>query len=161
MGNRRHIPDEQKELILTMLAHLSPKKIADVTGISARTIRRVRQTYRETGQVSRKPLVNGRPRELTGVEYLESLIERQPDLMLSELRDQLEAAYGIEVDVTTISRSLHRRGYTHKKAGKFLLIFACLHSHHATACIGDSTSIGTQRGIAVCLHGKGSRGIPT
>ncbi|KAI0324364.1 hypothetical protein GY45DRAFT_1228177, partial [Cubamyces sp. BRFM 1775] len=82
---RRHIPDEQKELILTMSERLSTKEISALIGCSARTVRRVLQTFRETGQVSRKPLQVGRPRELTGIEYIESLIERQPDILLDEL----------------------------------------------------------------------------
>ena len=49
------------------------------------------------------------------LQYLESLIERKPDIYLSELKEQLEAAYEVRVDETTISRTLKRRGYARKK----------------------------------------------
>ena len=45
------------------------------------------------------------------LQYLESLIEQKLDIYLSELREQLEAAYKVQVDETTISHTLKRHGY--------------------------------------------------
>ncbi|KAJ7888720.1 hypothetical protein B0H13DRAFT_1557399, partial [Mycena leptocephala] len=42
-------------------------------------------------------------------------IERQPDIYLSELKKGLEEGRWIDVDETTISRSLLRRGWSRKK----------------------------------------------
>ena len=51
-----------------MSAHLKNSEIAEVTEISERTIRRTLATWRQTGQVTRKPLQDGRPRILTSLE---------------------------------------------------------------------------------------------
>jgi hypothetical protein len=44
-----------------------------------------------------------------------SLTQHTPDIHLSELRQQLEAQRGVSVSVSTISRLLHRLGYSMKK----------------------------------------------
>ena len=50
-----------------------------------------------------------------GLQYLESLIERTPDLYLHELKADLEENHGVSVDISTIHRTLRRRGFTLKK----------------------------------------------
>jgi hypothetical protein len=65
----RHISDELKEMALSMsLQGLSDPDIRDFTGISERSMKRVRSTFRDTGQVSRVPLATGRCRMLTPME---------------------------------------------------------------------------------------------
>ena len=49
------------------------------------------------------------------LQYLESLIERTPDLYLRELKADLEENRGVSVDVSTIYRTLRRRGFALKK----------------------------------------------
>jgi len=116
-GNRRHIPTEQKWLFITMSAHLKPKEIAAVTEYSVDAVRRTLRIWRKTGDVVCRPLQAGRPRVLSPLDiaYLESLIERTPDIYGSELKSALSQSRGVEVDESTITRSLHRRGYTRKK----------------------------------------------
>ncbi|KAI0266032.1 hypothetical protein BGY98DRAFT_926746 [Russula aff. rugulosa BPL654] len=77
----------------------------EVTEISERTVRRTLATWQQTGQVTRKPLQDGRPRILTSLEvlYLESLVQQRPDIYLSELRDHLQQVYNVEVNEITIS----------------------------------------------------------
>ena len=66
---RRHISDELKEMALSMsLQGLSDSDIREFTGISERSLKRLRSTYRAIGAVSRKPLETGRPRVLTVME---------------------------------------------------------------------------------------------
>ena len=49
---RRHIPKEHKEMALRMSQkNVSDKKIRRYTGISERSLRYLRKTYRETGEV--------------------------------------------------------------------------------------------------------------
>lgn len=43
-------------------------QIKKFTGISVRSLKRLRQTYRETGEVVRVPVSAGRPRTLNGLE---------------------------------------------------------------------------------------------
>ncbi|KAI0691759.1 hypothetical protein BC835DRAFT_1278930 [Cytidiella melzeri] len=116
-GNRRHIPPEHKELVITMAATLSVRSIAHATGISERTVRRILQTWRETGEVCQRPYVDGRPRLLSMFNFLvlESLISRTPDIYLAELRDALLNIRGIDVCEQTIANALLRRRYSRKK----------------------------------------------
>jgi transposase len=66
---RRHISDELKEVALSMSAQgLSGSDICKSIGISERTLRRLRNTYKHTGEVSRKQVVSGRFRMLTSME---------------------------------------------------------------------------------------------
>ena len=51
------------------------------------------------------------------LQYLESVIERRPDAYAKELRHALFIAYNIDVNETTITRTLQRRGFTRKKVG--------------------------------------------
>ncbi|KAG1777588.1 hypothetical protein EV702DRAFT_938521, partial [Suillus placidus] len=46
---------------------------------------------------------------------LEACIEQQPDILLTEMQDQLQEICGIEVSIATISRTICRRGFTCKK----------------------------------------------
>ena len=48
-------------------------------------------------------------------KYLECMIEKRPDIYVSELQNALFEVYGTEVDATTITRALYHRGFTRKK----------------------------------------------
>ena len=67
---RRHISKEAKEMALRMALDcgLSKIEIAEYTGIRPRTMRRLLQRYRETGEVVRKPVVSGRPRLMNALD---------------------------------------------------------------------------------------------
>ena len=66
---RRHISNETKELALSMsLQGICDLEIRELTGISERSVKRLRRTYRNTGAVSHKPVAPGRPRTLTSME---------------------------------------------------------------------------------------------
>ncbi|KIL67439.1 hypothetical protein M378DRAFT_42894, partial [Amanita muscaria Koide BX008] len=90
---RRHIPKEYKEIVIHMSLNegVSDRFICRYTGISQRAMKRLRKTYRETGEVVRMPLDAGRPRIIDSLDamFLEGCIERQPDISLSELQDLL------------------------------------------------------------------------
>ena len=64
---RRHISDELKEMALSMsLQGLSGAEVWEYTGISERSLKRLRNTHRATGAVSRPS--PGRFRVLTSME---------------------------------------------------------------------------------------------
>ncbi|KAI0746405.1 Homeodomain-like protein [Daedaleopsis nitida] len=115
---RRHISRELKELALRLSLHhrMSDKAIKSITGISIRTIKRLRQTYRQTGDLGWIPVSNGRPRALDGLDarFLEGCIERQPDAMLAELQTWLLEICNIQASLPTIERTLKRQGFTRK-----------------------------------------------
>lgn len=95
----------------------SPTKIRQFTGVAPRTQRRISKTFADTGSVVKKPLQNGRPRLLNclDVNFLEACIEKNCDIALEELQGSLEGVCGVLADVTTISRSLRRRGLVRKE----------------------------------------------
>ena len=69
MANFRYISEEQKRLVLIMyLRGTHPKDIKVTTGISIRTIQRLKKSWLLTGQVVKKTLEPGRPRTLTSLE---------------------------------------------------------------------------------------------
>lgn len=67
-GNRRHIPCAAKEQIVMISAHMPPRKISHVTGVSTRTIQRILSLSQKTGVVERIPLQRGRTRELSALD---------------------------------------------------------------------------------------------
>ncbi|KAG1742268.1 uncharacterized protein EDB91DRAFT_1002853, partial [Suillus paluster] len=42
-------------------------------------------------------------------------IERQPDILLTKMQDQLQEICGVEVLISMISRTIRRQGFTRKK----------------------------------------------
>ncbi|KAJ7870636.1 hypothetical protein B0H14DRAFT_2345581 [Mycena olivaceomarginata] len=118
-GNRRHIPVDQKKLVVIMASNKKPKEIkeiADATGISVRTVQRILEKWRTTGNCVKIPLELGRPRILTAldVDFLEGLVLRTPDIYTFELQRALFLTTGLDVCKETIRVALIRRGYTRK-----------------------------------------------
>jgi hypothetical protein len=65
---RRHISDDSKEMALSMsLQGISDSKIRELTGISERSLKRLRSTHRKTGVFSPTLADPGRPRILTAM----------------------------------------------------------------------------------------------
>ncbi|KAJ7165217.1 hypothetical protein C8R46DRAFT_834795, partial [Mycena filopes] len=107
-GNRRHIPEEQKQLVVIMATEMPLKDIAAATKINLRTVQRILETWRETGRCVRRPLEAGRPRILTAfdVSFLEGLVLRTPDIYTYELQRALFVQTGLDVDKDTIRNAL-------------------------------------------------------
>ncbi|KAI0685877.1 hypothetical protein C8T65DRAFT_556021, partial [Cerioporus squamosus] len=84
---RRHISTEVKAIALCMSleCNLPDKKVKKYTGISICSLKRLRATFRQTGELVRIPVCPGRPRLLDALDFLEACIERRPDMLLSEL----------------------------------------------------------------------------
>ena len=61
--------------------------------------------------------------DAANLKYLESLVEQTPDIYGRELQFALFVAYNVDVDVSTIMRALHRRGFTQKKVGFIIEVF--------------------------------------
>ncbi|KAF8893554.1 hypothetical protein BD779DRAFT_1506912 [Infundibulicybe gibba] len=116
-ANRCYISPEKKWLIITLSTTLNPHEIAHYTGVSTRTVHRVLALWRDTGSVTRTPLQNGRPRLLTTsqVDYIEGLLERRPDMHLSEIQEDIAEVLDVHVSECTISRSLSRRGISRNR----------------------------------------------
>jgi transposase len=64
----RHISDDVKEMALSMsLQGIADSEIRELMGISERSLKRLRSSYRKAGVVSVKPVAPGRPRTLTAM----------------------------------------------------------------------------------------------
>ena len=66
-GNRRHIPDDVKMLVVQLSEtrpDLSQEDIREMTGVAPSTQSRICALYKRTGKVSVKPEVCGRPTKL-------------------------------------------------------------------------------------------------
>ena len=133
---RRRIPDETKELALSMsLQGISDLEIRELTGISERSVKRLRRIYRNSGSVAGKSVAPGRPCTLSSMEvevrcvYLSHLspqlisftcqflcdcVKRQPDMSLAELQGELRDVCAVKVSLQTILRAFQREGYTMK-----------------------------------------------
>lgn len=71
MGNRRHIPKAQKDLIVRMAVDLKP---CDIAQVSVSAIGRVLQLWQTTGVTIRTPLLGGRPRESSSLDLVVRII---------------------------------------------------------------------------------------
>lgn len=121
----RRISDELKQMALSIsLQGLPDSEVCELTGISIRSIKRLRSTHRRTGEVSCKPVAAGRPRNLTSmqVDFLVDCIKRKPDMALAELQAELHDVCGVETSVSTVVRSLQREGFTMKTVRAFLFL---------------------------------------
>ncbi|KIJ15200.1 hypothetical protein PAXINDRAFT_77660 [Paxillus involutus ATCC 200175] len=127
-GQRRHISDEVKNVIVTMSTQaeipLTRKEIRALTGVAESTQRRINALYRRTGQVSAPPAVNGRSRTLNAmdVSFLEGLMERRPDITFNEMKKVLREVCNVEISKATLSRTLKQLGFTRKKVHYTMMV---------------------------------------
>ncbi|KAJ3484519.1 hypothetical protein NLI96_g5598 [Meripilus lineatus] len=94
-GNRRHIPDDVKMLVVQLSEtrpDLSQEDIREMTGVAPSTQSRICALYKRTGKVSVKPEVCGRPTKLKegDMAFLGECIRETPNIMLKELKVKLE-----------------------------------------------------------------------
>jgi transposase len=141
----RRISNNVKEVALSMYHQgLSDSAIHQYTGISMRSMVRLRSASRNHAFPSSLPVGFGRPRvlnsiqvkvctqifhpgsHLTGIQYLCDVIVRQPDMSLAELKAELSEVYNVDVSMPTVLRSLQREGYTMKIVGFHFVPSSCL-----------------------------------
>ena len=80
-GNYQYISEQEKKLVITMsLCGMKVKDIELATGIACHTIKRWRSLWKSTGKVVRHPLERGRPRVLTSLEVLVSVLLEHDDI---------------------------------------------------------------------------------
>ena len=90
---------------------MKTKQIADLFGVSASWVRRVKQRRREYGEVApRPPEPAARFKKIDRVR-LRELVETHPDATLVELRVML----GVRCSESAIWKALDKMGYTFKK----------------------------------------------
>jgi hypothetical protein len=62
--NRRFIPRSVKLMLLRMSVHLSARELAQISGVSTRTLRRICRLWCTTGNVTKENILCGRQRVL-------------------------------------------------------------------------------------------------
>lgn len=89
---------------------------ARIFGISSRSIERYQQQRRETGEVQPRP-IPGRRRLIAADDEaaLWAQLEQMPTATLAEHCAQWAAEHGVAVSTATMSRQIHRLGWTRKK----------------------------------------------
>ena len=86
--------------------------------VSPATAVRVQKRYEETGSV--EPARQGRPKNSGKLApyggFLMAAVAAQPDITMPALAARLEAAHGVKVDPSNISKCLLKLGYSYKKS---------------------------------------------
>ncbi|KAF8992903.1 hypothetical protein BDQ17DRAFT_1218042, partial [Cyathus striatus] len=114
----RHISRELKEVVVCLdNKSVSHYNIWQFTGVARSTQKQILTLYQSTGDVCCIPVECNRKHCLTSLDivFLESCIEWQPDIMLSELQAALETTCTVSVSLTTISHMLKRCRFTQKQ----------------------------------------------
>lgn len=97
---------------------LTTSQIAEAAGCSKRAITRIRSNLRVFGSIKAPSIKAGRPRSITP-NMLEALCDRlleKPDLYLHEMELFLLDEFDVFVPKSTISDTLHRKGWSKKTA---------------------------------------------
>ena len=143
--------------------------ISSVTFVSERTIQRYVEQFKVTVDVAQFAKRNGPTTILSGRE--EALIVQavldKPGLCLHELQSCLHVN-GVQVDVSTICRTLHRLGFTYQKIKhlpmqrsedtrqEFMAEVANMYNPSIFIWLDET---GRDRRNAVCQYGYGLRGM--
>lgn len=95
----------------------SRRAVAAQFEVSPSTAVRVQSRYEKTGSV--EPARQGRPKDSGKLGayrgFLVAAVEARPDITMPALAARLEAAFGMKVDPSNISKFLRRLGYSYKK----------------------------------------------
>jgi transposase len=96
---------------------LTTNELADIFGVGAATVTRLKALYRQTKSVKPKPHRGGHPRRISEEhEHLvESLVQRHPDWTETQYAKALAAEHGIEASAVTVGRVIRKLGYSVKK----------------------------------------------
>lgn len=106
--------------VLRYEQHFEVKEICKILGIRKTTVYKVLQFHREHNSVL-NPHADRyrvrRPRMLatSHINFIQKLLNQDKDLYLDEIQDRLKAEYGIRPHVATLSRTLRRLHFSHKK----------------------------------------------
>jgi transposase len=156
----RRISDEVRQMALSMsLQGIPDSEVHEYTGISVRSIKRLRSAHRRAGEVLCKSLVHGRPRSLTSMQsqFLCDCVKRTPDMALAELKTELQEVCGVDVSISTIARTLQRQGFTMKTVCFF---FPAWFAHSLTTIIALAACFGAKRGGSRGIQEERARSLP-
>lgn len=105
--------DLRERVLADFDAGMGNEAVARTYRVSSRWVYKLRRQRSETGQIApRRGKTGPKPKLTAYVEQLVQLVEAQPDVTLSELRERL----GVAVSLTTIWLTLKKLGLTLKKS---------------------------------------------
>ena len=112
-------PTQVRETIIRAFRDrgLTYEAIAELLGVGRATVSRVLRRYREAGTVEPRPRGGGNVSPIRGqaAEQLRRMLEKQPDLTLSEMAAALQRVAKIQTSTASVHRALKRLQYTRKK----------------------------------------------
>jgi transposase len=114
------LPDELRKRVITEYhnGEGSIRALAVRFDVQRTTISEWLALERETGSLSPRPMGGARTERKVnseGEEFLKEVLVEVPDSTLPELTEAYEDVFGVEMDKTTMGRTLRRMGYTKKK----------------------------------------------
>ncbi|THU95385.1 hypothetical protein K435DRAFT_666464, partial [Dendrothele bispora CBS 962.96] len=92
-------------------------EISVTLAMPLRVVQRVLGTWKEIDDVCRERKGRGRRRVLSthNMQFLIAIVDRNPDIYLDEIQDEIWTQHGVDVSIKTIHNSLKRLGYSSKK----------------------------------------------
>lgn len=115
-GVRAYSLDPRERIVATLDAGKRPSEVAELFSIGVSTVKRYRQQVRETGRLDprpspgRTPTIRPEQREILWAHLVE-----HPVAILEEHCALWEAATGVHLSITTMSRETRRLGWTRNK----------------------------------------------
>jgi transposase len=95
----------------------SQRELAKRFKVSLSFIRDLLRRYRETNEIAAKPQGGDRRSKLKGIdqELLKIIVTEQSDIYLREIQEVIKERKGIEVSISSLSRTLNRLKLKRKK----------------------------------------------
>jgi transposase len=120
MGYRNISPDMKQRALQLLDQGWEIERIADVLGVSSKSIGRWLEKYAAYGRVDPPSVLRGRPRLLNVdiTEDLRELISETPSLYLDEIREWLAIYYDQPISITALHNHLNVLGLTRKVTRK-------------------------------------------
>jgi len=100
------------------------KEIAEQFGIGYRTLKEWLFLKKITGDVKQKEHINRGPLPIIndkGLSFIKRLVEKKPDIIISELRELYNNKFQVEVAVGTMSNALSKLNLRRKKKSEYAL----------------------------------------
>lgn len=113
---RAYSTDLRERIVRAVASGRPQREAARLFGVASSTVKRYLQQQERTGSLARRPIPGG-PRKIgRGDEAaLHAQVAAQPTATLAEHCARWEQVHGVRVSLATMSRALHRLGFTRKK----------------------------------------------
>ncbi len=116
MTTKTYSSDMRRSLVGFVEGGQSCREGARQFGVSASFAVKLLQLWHRSGSVTPQPRGGRRHSKLAPHRaFLIGCVKEQPDITMPELAAALDAAQGLRVDPSSLSRFLHRCGFTYKK----------------------------------------------